>query len=360
MSINKINQNNQGIISFFTVIFLTTLLIIITTAFIRLMVSEQRQATDNDLSSRAFFAAESGVDDAIALLRDNIKSNGGKVNQLTLGGFINQCGSEVNLNTDSDISYTCRFISFNVTSLSGQLERGEIVNFDLVGVPNAVSARLKWHIPNEDNDGPNASRVLFNGQTWPGIGANRPASEWTTDNVPALMRLQTISYPSLGLNSANINNNISFAYPDNSGSPNGSGDVASTSKRVTACTLLASTSSNYACQFTFLDIDGPTNHENKFLRLQALNNKTSYELQLLDGANNPVVVPDQVVIDVTGKAGNVFRRIRVTVPLNTGDADDIADHALLVDERICKNFEVSDSGGPSSFLCNGNGEPLTP
>ena len=352
MSIKKLNQDNQGVISFFTVIFLTTLLIIITTAFIRLMVSEQRQATDNDLSSRAFFAAESGVDDAIALLRDNIKAHSGTLDVSALD--LDECGSgpEFNLNTDSDISYTCRFISLDVTSLSGRLERGEIVNFDLVGVPDAVSARLKWHIPNEDQEGVNASRAVFNGQTWPGIGANRPASEWTTDNVPALMRLQTINYPSVGLNSASINNNISFAYPDNSGSPNGSGDVASTSKRVTACTLLASTSSNYACQFTFLDIDGPTNNQNKFLRLQALNNKTSYELQLLDGANNPVVVPNQAVIDVTGKAGNVFRRIRVTVPVNAGNADDIADHALLVDERICKNFEVFDSGGDTTFACN--------
>ncbi len=352
MGINKINQNNQGIISFFTVIFLTTLLIIITTAFIRLMVSEQRQATDNDLSSRAYFAAESGVDDAIALLRDNIKDNGGILDQSALAPSLDRCGPEENLNTDSDISYTCRFISLDVTSLSGRLERGEVVNFDLVGVPNAVSARLKWHIPNEDQEGVNASRAVFNGQTWPGIGANRPANEWATDNVPALMRLQTVSYPSVNIVRANINNNISFVYPDNSGSPNGSGDVASTSKRVTACTLLASTSSNYACQFTFQNIDDPGNHPNKFLRLQAINNKTSYELSLLDSGGNPVSVPNQAVIDVTGKAGNVFRRIRVTVPLNTGGDEDIADYALLVDERICKNFEVFDSGGDSTFFCN--------
>ena len=351
MSIKKLNQDNQGVISFFTVIFLTTLLIIITTAFIRLMVSEQRQATDNDLSSRAFFAAESGVDDAIADIRDSIKTKG-ELDPTDLDNPLDSCGSEVVLDPDSDISYTCRFISFDVTSLSGHLERGEIVNFDLVGVPDAVSARLKWHIPNEDQEGVNASRAVFNGQTWPGVGANRPASEWTTDNVPALMRLQTVNYPTTGLNSASINNNISFAYPDNSGSPNGSGDVASTSKRVTACTLLASTSSSYACQFTFLDIDGPTNNANKFLRLQALNNKTSYELQLLDSGGNPVEVPDQAVIDVTGKAGNVFRRIRVTVPLNTGNAEDIADYALLVDQRICKNFEVFDSGGDTTFACN--------
>ncbi len=351
MGINKINQNNQGIISFFTVIFLTTLLIIITTAFIRLMVSEQRQATDNDLSSRAYFAAESGVDDAIALLRDNIKDNGGILNQSVLAPSLDRCGDEEDLNTDSDISYTCRFISLDVTSLSGRLERGEVVNFDLVGVPDAVNARLKWHIPNEDQEGVNASRAVFNGQTWPGIGANRPANEWATDNVPALMRLQTVNYPTNDLDRDSISNNISFAYPNDTGLPDRTGIITS-SKLDAPCRSLASTSSSYACQFTFLDIDGPGNHPNKFLRLQALNNKTSYELQLLDGANNPVVVPNQAVIDVTGKAGNVFRRIRVTVPLNTGGDEDIADYALLVDQRICKNFEVFDSGGDSTFSCN--------
>ena len=64
----KLN-NQQGVVSFFTVIFITLLLLILTTAYIRLMVNEQRQATDNDLSSRAFYAAESGVNDAILKIK---------------------------------------------------------------------------------------------------------------------------------------------------------------------------------------------------------------------------------------------------------------------------------------------------
>ena len=173
-----------------------------TTAFIRLMISEQRQATDNDLSTRAYYAAQAGVDDALKLMREGLADDE-QITEADLDGLLDDCsahGSEGDLDSDADIEYTCRLISFDVGQVSGELGAGAIANFDWGGSTAAsiASVRVSWHIPNEDHSSTNSSPV-FDGESWPGIGANRPQDQWVAANVPALVRFQAIRYPNSGI-----------------------------------------------------------------------------------------------------------------------------------------------------------------
>lgn len=62
-------KTRRGITSFYIVIFVTTLLLIIAMGFLRIMVSESTRTTNNDLSNSAYDAALAGVEDAkIALI----------------------------------------------------------------------------------------------------------------------------------------------------------------------------------------------------------------------------------------------------------------------------------------------------
>ena len=64
-----LRHSQQGAIAMITVVFIAILLTIITTSFISITVNEQREATDDDLTTRAFYAAESGVQDAIVAIK---------------------------------------------------------------------------------------------------------------------------------------------------------------------------------------------------------------------------------------------------------------------------------------------------
>lgn len=134
-------DNQRGVVSFFTVIFVTMLLLIMTTAFIRLMINEQRQSTDNDLSNRAFYAAEAGVNDAILQIKEALEAP--NVN-LALASIIKgQCGGSTDVpkilssSSEADISYTCQFISLTSPSISGSAKEGDALIFDLTGTTGA-------------------------------------------------------------------------------------------------------------------------------------------------------------------------------------------------------------------------------
>jgi len=348
-------DSQRGIVSFFTVIFISILLIIMTTAFIRLMVNEQRQSIDNDLSSRALYAAEAGVDDAIVQLKAAIENG-------TLSSIpTKQCNSKT-LNTQYSISYTCQFISLDTNQLSGELKEGETLELDLVSMPNVERMQLKWHVPQDDNK--MSSLNTFAGYS-PGVGENIAPALWKNRNTPAIMRFEAVRYEegsSFGMNT--IDHNASFAYPANNSSSTATIPISS-SKSNAGCQPLASTvSDNFACQVIFT---GLGTKANKFLRLRTVNNKAHYEVQLFGATGTtPITIPNQVaVIDVTGKAGNdVFRRIRVFVPLkstNSSNGKVVPDQALLVDTEICKDFEISKvEGAVDVFNCTGDPDNTSP
>ena len=77
---DKIARNNQsGAVSLFAVIFATLLLTVLMLGFMRLIMVDQRQALNNELSQSAYDAALSGVEDAKRVVRACQKGdNGGK------------------------------------------------------------------------------------------------------------------------------------------------------------------------------------------------------------------------------------------------------------------------------------------
>jgi hypothetical protein len=60
-------RREGGFVSIIVCMIIMTILSLITIGFAQIMAREQRQALDRQLSSQAFYAAESGVNDALML-----------------------------------------------------------------------------------------------------------------------------------------------------------------------------------------------------------------------------------------------------------------------------------------------------
>ncbi|MDX1765797.1 MAG: pilus assembly PilX N-terminal domain-containing protein [Candidatus Saccharimonadales bacterium] len=335
-----LHKNEHGAIALITVMFMALLLTVLTTSFIRITVNEQRQATDDDLTKRAFFAAESGIEDAkIALDR---YLNETDYDEADLNG--EDCDPaqdlqkviEDGLNDGIDAAYTCQLISIRGLTYEAEIDAWSSRTIPLNAVLSSGAAStfstmtIKWHDPGRDSN-PYSLRGAADIE-FPDI------SGWG-DQV-SLIRLQVTSYPTTNPNftSSDVDNTVIFLNPT---APSGAGDIDFTAAGVDGsltrgnCTAGVSPGS-YACEATLAGFDDAD--RNYFVRISSLYRKATVEVtldggtKLLDGV--------AATIDVTGRAGDVYRRVQASVSLKPEDF--LPDAALTSARDVCKDFYVTD------------------
>ena len=114
----KETSKESGVVSLFTAIFFTILLTVLTTGFIRIMINENQQANDDDFSSRAYYAAESGVEDMKRALAQYYPNDIAKLNATVCDppvGYSNVVSSALG------VSYPCKLLNFNPPSIEATL-----------------------------------------------------------------------------------------------------------------------------------------------------------------------------------------------------------------------------------------------
>lgn len=333
-------QNRQrGAVSFLTVIFLALLLTTMTVSFVRQSVNEQRQAADDDLTNRAFYAAESGVEDAkraIEMLQNNTMTpaqlNGADCDTPTVGNF----DSVLSTAAGVDAAYTCQLIDMTAPNIQDQLDLWEGITIPLVGVDNSwTSIEIKWHRIGADNGTTSRSG---NSSSLPPIGSWRSGSQvW-----PAMLRASVFDTPT----------GNSFTRGDIVGRSAGflnplSGPVPTVTIGNLEERIVNAGCANtgvFACTVNISNFSPGS--RDYYLRLQAIYQPTSIQVTLRRGAASVDLSGVQAVVDVTGRAGDVYRRVEARVSL-IGNDYPFPDYALMSATDICKNFAVTDD--PSEF-----------
>lgn len=325
------HNNQRGAMSFLTVIFLAIILTVVTISFVRISTNEQRQAVDDDLTTRAFYAAESGIEDGKRAIAHFI-NNPSTYDLSDLNG--DDCDPARYLDGDLDIGnlsteYTCQFIDLTPGSFDKSLAPWESVTIPLIS-ENGDSfdrVRISWH--ETEQDGAITPRNTGDDETL-------VEDDWLDADHAAMLRTMYFATPAGTFNADAINGVVGFLNPTNGGGsqsvgPGFDGNVVNAN---------CDPNDTPSCVMTLTGLSG----DERYLRIQALYRGTQLTVELLNGSTVVDFEDVQAEIDVTGRAGDVYRRISARVSLLPPDFP-LPDVAIWSNTEICKDFSVTDDAG---------------
>jgi Tfp pilus assembly protein PilX len=395
INLHQRGNRQAGAVSLFVVIFAALLMIIVTVGFVQLMVKEQQQATSNDLSQSAYDSAQAGVEDAkrLLLLDQSCRNNTAppsvnctaieaaltpvagqsstNCDALSRAGLVGQTNDETIIQqNESDTNsaslnqaYTCVKIGVNTDDYKGSLSVNGSGIIPIRGVSTFDTVEVSW-FSKDDVTGTTSQTVGFP-TTGADVSLPRMGTRWQA-NYPSLMRTQLMqmggSFKLSDFDDSQAGNrsnaNTLFLYPSATGVANE--DFALDARRSPTNTPHqvkcndSFVDGEYACQATIKlpsPIDGNNANRNAYLRLTSLYNGAHYKLRLKNGATYVQFNQVQPIVDATGRADNVFRRIQARVEL-TGDFT-YPEAAIDMQGNLCKNFSVTDvdSGYSGTVTC---------
>jgi hypothetical protein len=335
LKVKSKSANEAGVVSIITVVLLAMVLTLITTAFVKSTNSNRRQALDNQLSTQAFYAAETGINDVTTLIRQNIGLDviGASTDNCTtfmqvidanrnaIGSF---GGGDPNvLDSGHNIEYTCVMVSSKVPNISVTAEKGKGYVYPIKSASSAIDKlNIKW------GQGQSTTESL---------GAQLPnQTTWGNDDRKALIRL-TLYYPATFSRTDLVaSQKTFFLRPVTSG---GSNSLDGTSADGTIAQV--NCSDDASCSIDLTNIGGMM-VANAYIRVEPIYNAASITIEAYSGLAQQDLVGAQYSIDVTGRANDVYRRIEVRRPIMANW--DFPDAVAQSGSDLCKQFEVWPGG----------------
>ncbi|HEY5695638.1 MAG TPA: hypothetical protein VIQ80_02275 [Candidatus Saccharimonadales bacterium] len=379
-------DKQRGAVSLFVVIFAALLMTVVTVGYIQLMLRDQQQATSSDLSQSAYDSAQAGVEDAKRLLLLNQACNNGTApstincatiqsaltptagqsqttcDTLAKSGIVGQTNNETIIQkNESDTNsaalnqaYTCVKVGVNTDDYKNSLAVNGSGMVPIRGVSTFDSIELSWFSINDVSSTTTSQTIGFP-SSGAGVGLPAMGTQWQF-NYPSLMRVQLMqtgsSFKLTDFDDSQAGNrsdaNTLFLYPSATGVANF--DFALDARRSPTGTpyqVRCNTSfvnGEYACTATIklpTPIDGSIGNRNAFLRLTSLYNGAHYRVRLKNGPSYVQLNQVQPIVDSTGRADNVFRRVQARVEL-TGDFT-FPEASVDMQGNLCKNFVITDA-----------------
>lgn len=318
-NIQKWMRSEAGMASFMvtTVLILVVGLIII--GFSQVARRNQRETLDRQLSTQAFYAAESGVNNAYAIIKD-------KLSRGQLPPAKDTCGADANypaisLDSSAGVEVTCLLVDTEMDNLhyNGVTERSATIVPIISTGSNIASITFTWR-PAMANGDPSSN--CANGQ-FPTRGS------W---NCPhGVLRAEIASRPN---DSNNMNAGMSTFFRPRHASLSPIPTMNSDSGLLTAACSDADGDPRCIARISGL------NASEYYVNLRSIYKESTVTVSAQDAAGNDIALRGQAIIDVTAKAQDVLRRIQVRVPLKIGSKDTLPVYAIESTDSICKRFAV--------------------
>lgn len=373
-SMSRLGKNEQGMVSILVTLIMIIVITLIVLGFSQITRNNQRQALDNQLSTQAYYAAESGVNAAVNYLTDPVHVGTGFntvgncstfINTLTTSGLSNT------LDTNTNTKYTCLMVNTQPPDL--ELSPLTQASSSILHLANTdgepfTALNFKWQMQSS----PNFPASTCNG-SGPSGGSLPTYTSW---NCPfGLLRLDLVDTSSAHLDSNDLQNskyNTSFYLVPSyrSGSPftqtqNVKWPPATQPVDPTAPANPACNSANDNCPVQIVPVKCTSGvNANCSLTLNIASGSTDYyaRLSMMYQDSSQLVIrggdlthplnlitgqgvhfsTGQALIDSTGQSEDELRRVQVRIPL-AATSGSIPAYGLQSTDSICKQL----SDGPS-------------
>lgn len=347
-------SKQRGAVALITAIIVSILLMITTAGMVALTVKSVRSSTDGAQSTKAYYAAESGLETAVLKLKRDP----------TYTGDCPPGGTNSTTSAANGV-VTCSIVTANSAAATGSIDVDKTVQLDLSSVSGISSVVVEWttlgsydsrRIPSYENAAGASSFPAKGSSSWPatapgvvqaGLVEYPGSSSFLLDDVKYYQASLAPKSPRSGDPSNSIpQSNLLNLYPYNQFADDGSG--ALNKPFVTLCNQPAP----YQCKAAATGIPG-TNHK-YLLRLTSRYSGARYRVTVQNSSNTVLTIPNKTfTIDVTARAGDVYRRVRTSFP--SSQQGNVAlsglDYVLYSDTNICKSFEVNSSGTFKPLNC---------
>jgi len=395
-------NKQSGAVSLFVVVFFMLLVTVVTVSFLRLMVADQQQASNNDLSASAYDSAQAGVEDAKRKLLEyknycavnteascTLASDATHLSsEVCNAALVNNVGVVATSKTNEvlvqqststndvllDQAYTCVTMKLNTEDYVGSMAANKSQMVPLTSMSAFNRVRVEWFSKEDVTTSGSGTTVNLTGANASGQPLYAQG-QWPL-NRPSLMRAQLMQVPGSGgftlasfdnVSGANSNGATMFLYPtsipgtpelamttydqrktDPADDPNPK-DPLMTPTAITCASNL--NAGGYACSSTLVlpQAVGATTDANRsaFLRLTSFYNATHFRVTLWNGPIGATSVAVnfkgvQPLIDSTGRANDLFRRVQSRVDL-FDTTFPYPEAAIDLTGNFCKDFAVTDS-----------------
>ncbi len=322
----SLHRNERGVASIMVTMILMIVVSLIVLGFAQIARRNQRQVLDRQLSTQAFYAAESGVNDVQHIIQTATANGTAVAAKTSCSDTGGGAYAGLNASLSNNASYTC--ITVNPTPKS--------LGYDPVGTTSTIVPII--------SSGPAFGSLTLTWKTKANTrtpSANCPTSTagvfsqttaWTCGY--GVLRIDLVPVDGGALSTAGLSSATMtmFLVPHASGTPAtityaGNQSAATTRLSLVPCNDTA------GCSFILAGLGGNA----YFMRVSSL-----YQNAALSISGNQPFQDALAVIDSTGKAADVLRRVQVYVPLKGSSLNQLPDFGLETTDSICKRFSVMD------------------
>lgn len=367
MTISYRRKLEEGATAIIVVVFSVLLLVTISVGFMRMVVQEQERSIENELSRGAYDSALAGVEDGKRVLEACRQEGTGsdacnainaqECTTVVDAGFAALADNEVKLQTNAgvdggfDQAYSCVTVNPNTPDYRGQVDAdaSKIIPLETTGSFNRVT--IMW--------------FRNTGLTRPiNLSPNQlpPLSAWSSTSAvtPPVIRAQLIMYREDNFRVEDFDTtgggNTLYLYPSNAGSTTAafSQDTRPDIAGAGLVTVRCNTANQYVCSITLdlpqtVDPAAASDRYAAYLRLTSFYEPADFSV-IPVGATFSGVQP---IVDSTGRASNVFRRVSARVErTNANDAQLYPRATVDLTRNFCKSFGVTTTDFvPSTPAC---------
>lgn len=371
-------KNEQGMVSILVTMIMIVVITLIVLGFAQVSRRNQREALDDQLSTQAYYAAESGVDAAIDYLSAHTGYQKDTVGNGQCGTFISTLGNTNVLDLPTKTEYTCLMVdtepsNLNIAPLTQQ--SNTILHLANTDTEPFTALKFTWAPQNP---------LGFPAGTCSGSGANGTTlPTYASWKCPyGLLRLDLVDTSSAAITNASVEsgqdamsfyfipsyqsggvfvNTTKVTWPPTAQAVDPTQPYNSCTSNTSGCPVqvipvhctnpTAPTNGNCSIELDLYNAAGVAGGSTDYYGRMSMMYQDSSSVDITGGDSTDPITPSgggvqfiggQALIDSTGQSGDELRRVQVRVPI-AASSGNLPQDGLQTTDTLCKQL----SDGPS-------------